>query len=800
MADRRRYLNPMPSPLHPLPLRQLAPLLLALVLLAAFARNATATPAFYDANSTDGKAAVFSSKERMVPGDTDQEEDVYVRSLDTGLGEYVTREVSIGPNGGNDAQAARFDGMSSDGNEVVFSTREPMVAADTDQKEDVYLRNLLENRTILVSQGATGCTTTPNCGNGAFDSIFVPGGFAVEGSVVYFETAERLDNADTDSALDLYVRDVSAQTTKLVTTPDPSCVVCVSEAREAQFRGTDEDGGSAFFTTTERLATGDNDSGKSDIYARDIGAATTNLVSVPGICPPLQVGQNCEPSYGGASADGSHVFFETNEQLSAGDSDSFQDVYDWSGGASAALASTGPDGGNGEAIVTYAGTTPTGSTVYFETGEKLDATADGDQAQDVYQRSGGVTSLVSAGEGGKGNLAIPASFEWVSSAGGPVVVFTTAEALTAEDGDGAQDVYERSGSSTTLVSIGPDGGDGNTSATFAGASEDGSKIFLSTAEPLLAADTDSSNDVYLRTGGETMLISSGPAGGNGTFSAGLRGVSSDGSRAFFTTQERLTVDDDFANESDIYSWSGSGTLLVSVKNSPDLVLGPPPPTLEGTTPDSPNQSTTPTIFGQAATGSLVKIYKSFDCSGEPVAQGTAVQLASPGLTVTVPVPLGATVSYRATAEAEGIVSACSSPIAYKQEDPPPPAEEGGGGGESGGGGGGSSGGGGDTDGSTSGGRITRDGVVYVAPLAKITFGPAAKTRKRRPTFRFADTTGQPGTSFFCRVDKRKWAGCSSPYKVKKLKLGRHVFSVRAVNAVGIAGPSPVKRAFKVVGR
>ena len=757
---------------------------------------ALAAPAIYDGISADGNVAVFSTKERMVPGDTDQEEDVFVRSFDSGLGEYVTREVSIGPKGGNDAQAARFDGMSTDGTEVAFSTREPMVPADTDSKEDVYIRNLVENRTILVSQGAAGCST-PNCGNGGFDSIFLPGGFAAEGGVVFFETAERLANSDTDTALDIYVRDVQAQSTTLVTAADPSCAACLSEGREAQFRGTDAAGGSAFFTTTERLATGDNDAGKSDIYARDVDGATTSLVSVAGICPPLQPGQNCEPSYGGASADGSHVFFETNEQLSLGDTDSFQDVYDWSGGGSAALASNGPDGGNGEAIVTYAGTTPTGSTVYFETGEELDTSADTDQAQDVYQRSGGVTSLVSAGEGGKGNLAIPASFEWVSTSGGPVVVFTTAEALTAEDTDGAQDVYARSGGVTTLVSIGPDGGDAETSATFAGASDDGSKIFVSTTESLLAGDTDSSTDIYLRAGGETVLVSTGPAGGNGAFSAGLRGVSSDGSEAFFTTQERLTVDDDFANESDIYSWSGGGTLLVSVKNSPDLVLGPPPPTLEGTNPTSPNQSTTPTIFGQAATGSLVKVYKSFDCSGEPVAQGTAAQLASPGLTVTVAVPPGATVNYRATAEAEGIVSACSSPIAYKQENPPPPVEEGGGGGGSGGGGSGSGSGPG---GSPSGNRVTRDGVVYVAPLAKITFGPAAKTRLRRPTFRFADTTGQPGTNFFCRVDRSKWAGCSSPYKLKKLKLGRHVFSVKAVNAVGLAGPNPVKRAFRVVRR
>src|SRR5215212_1250738 len=71
--------------------------------------------AFYDGSSADGKIAVFSTKEPMVPGDTDQEEDVFVRAWDEGLGEYLTRQVSLGPKGGNDAQAAHYDGLSHDG-------------------------------------------------------------------------------------------------------------------------------------------------------------------------------------------------------------------------------------------------------------------------------------------------------------------------------------------------------------------------------------------------------------------------------------------------------------------------------------------------------------------------------------------------------------------------------------------------------------------------------------------------------------------------------------------------------------
>jgi hypothetical protein len=767
--------------------RAITALALAGIALICAPAAASAAPAFYDGNSADGSVAVFSTKDQMVPGDTDQQLDVYVRSFDSSLAEYVTHEVSLGPRGGNDALPAQYVGMSSDGNEIFFSTRESLVPGDTDSSGDIYMRVLSENRTVLVSQG--GDCAGQGCGNGEVEADALPGGISGDGNVVFFGTDERLSSTDTDSAFDIYARDLVSQTTTLVTAPDPSCAVCASEGLDSQFRGTDEAGDRAFYTTAEQLAEADTDGGQEDIYQRDLDAETTSLVSVEGICPPsLPVGQSCEPSYGGASADGSHVFFETNERVDAGDTDSSQDVYDWSGGATAALVSTGSTGGNGGANAIYAGASPDGTTAYFETDEALIA-GDADSAQDVYGRAGGVTTLVSAGESGKGNLAVPASFDWASTSGTPAVAFATTEKMTAADTDNGQDVYLRSGGVTTLVSTGPEG-TGEAAAVFAGASNDGARIFFVTSEALVPADTDSSSDIYLRSAGETTLVSVGQVGGNGAFPAGLRGVSSDGSRVFFTTQERLTVDDDFAGESDVYSWSGSGTLLVSVKNSPDLVLGPPPPTLEGTSPASPGSTLTPAVFGQAISGSLIKVYTTFDCSGKPVAQGTAAELAAPGLTVTEPVAAGSTTTWRATAEAEGVVSPCSAGVSYKQEEAPPPPPPPGEGEEGGGGGSGSSGG------SQSGGK--QGGLSYVAPQVKITFGPLAKTRLRRPVFRFVDSTGQPGTKFFCRVDKKRWSACTSPTKVKKLTPGRHVFGVKAVNAVGAPAAGAVRHAFKVV--
>ena len=102
-----------------------------------------------------------------------------------------------------------------------------------------------------------------------------------------------------------------------------------------------------------------------------------------------------------------------------------------------------------------------------------------------------------------------------ASADGSRVFFVTVEPLVSADTDTEQDVYERSGGQTTLVSTGPAGGNGATGAGFAGASADGSRVFFVTIEPLVSADTDRTQDVYERSGGQTTLVSTGPTGGNG---------------------------------------------------------------------------------------------------------------------------------------------------------------------------------------------------------------------------------------------------------------------------------------------
>lgn len=92
---------------------------------------------------------------------------------------------------------------------------------------------------------------------------------------------------------------------------------------------------------------------------------------------------------------------------------------------------------------------------------------------------------------------------------------------------------------------------------------------------------------------------------------------------------------------------------------------------------------------------------------------------------------------------------------------------------------------------------TRDSLcgVITAPSTKIKSGPKGKVKATTAKFKFSSPT--KGAKFECKLDKGKFKPCKSPKKYKGLKLGKHVFKVRAV-ANGLADPTPAKRQFKII--
>ncbi len=783
-------------------------------MLTALPGVAQATPPAFKGASADGAIVYFESDEQLMPGDTDTKRDLYERSRDEGFNAYVTRQVSLGPTGGNDAYAAQFEGVSKGGERVFFSTSEGLVEADTDRQRDIYMREL--GKTTLVSAGDSDCGP---CGHGAFGASFA----AVDngGQAVFFTSEESLTAADTDKVADLYVRHIPdpaeplAEQTELVSTPAASCPGCGNGEFAVSWLGISSDGDYAYFSTGEQLSAADGDS-IVDIYAHDLGSSATTLVSA-GECTS-SCGSSEVPVFGDNSTDGEWVFFTTEEKLVDTDDDGATDVYG-RGLVAGATKLVSVDGGDFSAE--FEAASDDGSRVLFSTTEAIDGSDADDNASDIYEWSGGSPALVTPADcsGGCGGATFKAVSDDFSH-----LVFSTVERLDPDnkDTDGRTDIYRQTtggGGTPELVSAAADGcpacGNADKDATFNRASADTEQVAFTTEEVLRADDKDGEGDIYARDlstspTGTTSLVTTSPSYcplKPGNCGATFAGASSDGRHFYFSSVERFTLDDG-NEEVDVYERflanppAGDETRLISVGNAPSLDLGPPPPDLEGTDPPSPGSSTTPRIVGVAESGSLIKIYTTPECDGEPVATGTAAQLGSPGLLVTV--AARSLTMFRATAETEGFVSACSTPLTYVEDSEPPP---GGGSGGSGGSGGGGSPGGGifrPARGSTATTTVTTSkpaaGIAYVTPRTRITFGPAAKTRSRNPVFRFTDSTGQPGTGFQCKLDRRRWRSCRSPLRLKRLGRGRHLLRVVAINAAGAADASPVRRAFKVVPR
>ncbi|HKP90139.1 MAG TPA: M36 family metallopeptidase, partial [Thermoleophilaceae bacterium] len=132
-----------------------------------------------------------------------------------------------------------------------------------------------------------------------------------------------------------------------------------------------------------------------------------------------------------------------------------------------------------------------------------------------------------------------------------------------------------------------------------------------------------------------------------------------------TTTFRATATDARGNRSGC-----SPGALAYVEDS----TAPPAPAFSAVAPGSPANDNAPRLSGLAAAGTTVELHDTADCTGTPVATGTATDFGAPGLSVSV--PDDSTTSFRVTAtDAAGNRSACSTDaLVYVEDSTPPPSD------------------------------------------------------------------------------------------------------------------------------
>ena len=173
--------------------------------------------------SADGRYVAFASQATnlVVLSDTNNFPDVFVRDMQalSGLGE--TKLVSVNGSGtaagGNTGipsilPASFTPFLSADGTKVLFtSLAQDLVPNDSNGKQDVFLRDHINNTTTLISTNRFG-TGSGNAASGVGANCMS----ADLRYVAFFSQASNVGTADTNSRTDVFLRDLATNATKII--------------------------------------------------------------------------------------------------------------------------------------------------------------------------------------------------------------------------------------------------------------------------------------------------------------------------------------------------------------------------------------------------------------------------------------------------------------------------------------------------------------------------------------------------------------------------------------------------------
>ena len=260
--------------------------------------------------SPRGRYVVFLSyASNLVTGDTNNAGDVFVRHR----WRQVTRRVSVGA-GGAQANAENYGGaVTEHGRYVAFtSAASNLVAGDTDNTLDVFVRDRTTRVTRRVSEGPGGAQANSTSGG---EAISAHGRY-----VVFASRASNLVDGDTNGTGDVFVWDRKTHVTRRVSVgPGGAQANAGSEVGAVSPHGRYV----AFLSDASNLVAGDTNN-IADVFVRDRKTHVTRRVSVG----PEGAQANSFSVDPAISAGGRYVAFSSYaSNLVAGDTNNFSDVF-----------------------------------------------------------------------------------------------------------------------------------------------------------------------------------------------------------------------------------------------------------------------------------------------------------------------------------------------------------------------------------------------------------------------------------------------------------------------------------------
>ena len=260
--------------------------------------------------SADGRYLVFTSAaNNLVTGDTKGKADIFRKDLLTG---EVVR-VSITKTGEEANGDSSKGQISADGRYVLFqSSASNLVTGDTNNKEDVFRKDLQSGEVVLVSK-TKGAQADGNSSGAQFG--------ADVNSVVFVSTATNLVTGDTNKVSDIFRKDLqSGDVVRLSTTTYDTQADNYSSNPVPSADG-------RYLVFTSRAANlvgnvGDNN-GKEDVFRKDL--QSKEVICISTISGKYIDGTSYRPQ---VSADGRYVVFvSTASILVPGDDNGQADIF-----------------------------------------------------------------------------------------------------------------------------------------------------------------------------------------------------------------------------------------------------------------------------------------------------------------------------------------------------------------------------------------------------------------------------------------------------------------------------------------
>lgn len=382
--------------------------------------------------SEDGRYVAFASEAtNLVPGDTNNQMDIFRKDLWTGAVALVSKSAA----GGQGNFQSDSPVLSADGRYVAFrSFSTNLVAGDTNTRADIFRKDLQTGAIVLVSAAADGTQVAYNADSPAMTP---------DGRYVAFCRTQvvTLSNGTTFPKLNIFHKDLSTGALYWVSRTAGGA----SSDGDSSEPAISADGRYVAFTSgSPNLVPGADANGSfPDVFRKDVQTGAIVRVNTT----PGGVQGNSNTNGPAISATGRYVVFKSfSTNLVSGDTNSTQDVFrkDLQTGAIDLVSSsaTGAQGDGNSGDFSAPTVSADGRYVAFESRASNLVAGDTNATRDVFRKDlqTGAVVRVSAPDGGQGN---DFSVAGAISADGRYVAFASrASNLAAGDSAGTDDVFK----------------------------------------------------------------------------------------------------------------------------------------------------------------------------------------------------------------------------------------------------------------------------------------------------------------------------------------------------------------------